>query len=57
MQNNKYKNESQKINAKHIRYKTEELLNISSNRYKVTVQIANRAKRKNMKILILLMIH
>nr|YP_009244507.1 hypothetical protein Gchil_094 [Agarophyton chilense]AMK96749.1 hypothetical protein Gchil_094 [Agarophyton chilense]ASP44644.1 hypothetical protein [Agarophyton chilense] len=29
-----------------IIYKTEELLNISKNRYRITVQIANRAKRK-----------
>nr|YP_009237712.1 DNA-directed RNA polymerase subunit omega [Gracilariopsis lemaneiformis]YP_009294684.1 DNA-directed RNA polymerase omega chain [Gracilariopsis chorda]AJO68514.1 DNA-directed RNA polymerase subunit omega [Gracilariopsis lemaneiformis]AML79966.1 DNA-directed RNA polymerase subunit omega [Gracilariopsis lemaneiformis]AOM66944.1 DNA-directed RNA polymerase omega chain [Gracilariopsis chorda]UAD88794.1 DNA-directed RNA polymerase omega chain [Gracilariopsis chorda] len=29
-----------------IIYKTEELLNISENRYKITVQVANRAKRK-----------
>nr|YP_009510389.1 DNA-directed RNA polymerase omega chain [Gracilaria caudata]AXI96062.1 DNA-directed RNA polymerase omega chain [Gracilaria caudata] len=29
-----------------IIYKTEELLNISDNRYKITIQIANRAKRK-----------
>uniref|UniRef100_A0AAU7YQ68 Putative DNA-directed RNA polymerase subunit omega n=1 Tax=Gracilaria hainanensis TaxID=2871843 RepID=A0AAU7YQ68_9FLOR len=27
-------------------YRTEELLNISDNRYKITIQIANRAKRK-----------
>lgn len=27
-------------------YKTEELLNTSNNRYKITIQIANRAKRK-----------
>nr|YP_010198940.1 DNA-directed RNA polymerase omega chain [Hydropuntia urvillei]UAD88389.1 DNA-directed RNA polymerase omega chain [Hydropuntia urvillei] len=27
-------------------YKTEELLNISDNRYKITIQIAYRAKRK-----------
>nr|YP_009511206.1 DNA-directed RNA polymerase omega chain [Gracilariopsis longissima]AXI97083.1 DNA-directed RNA polymerase omega chain [Gracilariopsis longissima]UAD88999.1 DNA-directed RNA polymerase omega chain [Gracilariopsis longissima] len=29
-----------------IIYKTEELLNISNNRYNITVQVANRAKRK-----------
>lgn len=29
-----------------IIYKTEELLNISENRYKITAQVANRAKRK-----------
>nr|QCI06256.1 putative DNA-directed RNA polymerase subunit omega [Dicranema revolutum] len=27
-------------------YKTEELLKLSNNRYKTTIQIANRAKRK-----------
>ena len=29
-----------------IIYKTEELLNTAKNRYKITVQIANRAKRR-----------
>jgi DNA-directed RNA polymerase subunit omega len=29
-----------------IIYKTEELLNTAQNRYKITVQIANRAKRR-----------
>jgi DNA-directed RNA polymerase subunit omega len=29
-----------------IIYKTEELLNAAKNRYKITVQIANRAKRR-----------
>lgn len=29
-----------------ILYKTEELLNNSKNRYKITMQIANRAKRR-----------
>nr|QCI04120.1 putative DNA-directed RNA polymerase subunit omega [Antithamnionella ternifolia] len=40
--NHKYKN----INSKQINYKIEELLEISNNRYKVTVQVANRAKRR-----------
>nr|YP_009510593.1 DNA-directed RNA polymerase omega chain [Gracilaria ferox]YP_010196517.1 DNA-directed RNA polymerase omega chain [Gracilaria cervicornis]AXI96266.1 DNA-directed RNA polymerase omega chain [Gracilaria ferox]UAD83914.1 DNA-directed RNA polymerase omega chain [Gracilaria cervicornis]UAD85750.1 DNA-directed RNA polymerase omega chain [Gracilaria ferox] len=34
------------IKLHEIIYKTEELLNISDNRYKITIQIANRAKRK-----------
>lgn len=29
-----------------IIYKTEELLNTAKNRYKITVQVANRAKRR-----------
>nr|QJH88239.1 RpoZ [Pterocladia lucida] len=33
-------------NTKEIIYKTEELLEASKNRYKITVQIANRAKRR-----------
>lgn len=43
MNNNyKYSNfKQQKIN-----YKIEELLNTASNRYKVTIQVANRAKRR-----------
>lgn len=43
MQKNYYKN---KIDLKDITYKTEELLDIIDNRYKVTIQVANRAKRK-----------
>nr|QCI07460.1 putative DNA-directed RNA polymerase subunit omega [Leiomenia cribrosa] len=39
---NKYK----KIDSNQIIYKTEELLEVSNNRYRVTVQIANRAKRR-----------
>lgn len=38
----RYKN----INSKQINYKIEELLDVSNNRYKVTVQVANRAKRR-----------
>nr|AYR06526.1 DNA-directed RNA polymerase omega chain [Rhodogorgon sp.] len=34
------------MHSHHIAYKTEELLNASVNRYKITVQVANRAKRR-----------
>lgn len=34
------------MNSKQIIYKTEELLKASGNRYKVTIQVANRAKRR-----------
>nr|YP_010198737.1 DNA-directed RNA polymerase omega chain [Gracilaria tikvahiae]UAD87970.1 DNA-directed RNA polymerase omega chain [Gracilaria tikvahiae]UAD88173.1 DNA-directed RNA polymerase omega chain [Gracilaria tikvahiae] len=34
------------IKLHEVIYKTEELLNMSDNRYKITIQIANRAKRK-----------
>nr|UAD87152.1 DNA-directed RNA polymerase omega chain [Gracilaria pacifica] len=34
------------IQLHEVIYRTEELLNISDNRYKITIQIANRAKRK-----------
>nr|YP_009510797.1 DNA-directed RNA polymerase omega chain [Gracilaria gracilis]AXI96470.1 DNA-directed RNA polymerase omega chain [Gracilaria gracilis] len=34
------------IKLHEVIYRTEELLNISDNRYKMTIQIANRAKRK-----------
>nr|YP_009122252.1 putative DNA-directed RNA polymerase subunit omega [Vertebrata lanosa]AJH66010.1 putative DNA-directed RNA polymerase subunit omega [Vertebrata lanosa] len=43
MQKIYYKN---KIDLKSITYKTEELLEIVSNRYKITIQVANRAKRR-----------
>ena len=33
-------------NPNEILYKTEELLDASSNRYKMTIQVANRAKRR-----------
>nr|QCI08200.1 putative DNA-directed RNA polymerase subunit omega [Pterothamnion crispum] len=33
------------INTKQINYKIEELLEVANNRYKITVQVANRAKR------------
>lgn len=35
-----------KIDLKSITYKTEELLEIVENRYKVTIQVANKAKRR-----------
>nr|YP_009294278.1 DNA-directed RNA polymerase omega chain [Palmaria palmata]AOM67718.1 DNA-directed RNA polymerase omega chain [Palmaria palmata] len=34
------------IESNQIIYKTEELLEAASNRFKITVQIANRAKRR-----------
>lgn len=34
------------IESNQIIYKTEELLHAASNRFKITVQIANRAKRR-----------
>nr|YP_009399259.1 putative DNA-directed RNA polymerase subunit omega [Kapraunia schneideri]ARW68865.1 putative DNA-directed RNA polymerase subunit omega [Kapraunia schneideri] len=43
MKKSYYKN---KIDLKNITYKTEELLDIIENRYKITIQIANRAKRR-----------
>nr|QCI07255.1 putative DNA-directed RNA polymerase subunit omega [Hypnea pannosa] len=39
-------NKQKKINSSQIIYKTEELLELSNNRYRITIQIANRAKRK-----------
>lgn len=39
---NKYK----QVESKTVIYKTEELLEISPNRYRITVQVANRAKRR-----------
>nr|YP_010330111.1 DNA-directed RNA polymerase omega subunit [Porphyridium aerugineum]UNJ17827.1 DNA-directed RNA polymerase omega subunit [Porphyridium aerugineum] len=32
--------------SNHILYKTEELLEVADNRYKITVQVAQRAKRR-----------
>jgi DNA-directed RNA polymerase subunit omega len=43
--NNKILNDTCAVSNKII-YKTEELLNAAKNRYKITVQIANRAKRR-----------
>nr|QVY58444.1 DNA-directed RNA polymerase omega subunit [Kappaphycus striatus] len=37
---------NKKIDSNEVIYKTEELLEISHNRYKITVQVANRAKRR-----------
>nr|YP_009392210.1 putative DNA-directed RNA polymerase subunit omega [Osmundaria fimbriata]ARW60772.1 putative DNA-directed RNA polymerase subunit omega [Osmundaria fimbriata] len=42
---NKY-NEYTKIELQYITYKTEELLELAKNRYKITIQVANRAKRR-----------
>nr|ARW69273.1 putative DNA-directed RNA polymerase subunit omega [Polysiphonia sp.] len=42
---NKY-DECNKIDLQHITYKTEELLELANNRYKVTIQVAHRAKRR-----------
>jgi len=38
--------EYNKIDLQKIIYKTEELLEMAQNRYKVTIQISNRAKRR-----------
>ena len=40
------KKKSHVINSLEILYKTEELLDAASNRYRITVQVANKAKRK-----------
>jgi len=40
------KKKYQCINSNHVLYKTEELLDAASNRYKITTQVANRAKRR-----------
>lgn len=34
------------MNSNQVLYKTEELLDAASNRYKITIQVANRAKRR-----------
>lgn len=39
-------NEYTTIDLNYINYKTEELLELAQNRYKVTIQVANRAKRR-----------
>nr|QVY58036.1 DNA-directed RNA polymerase omega subunit [Betaphycus gelatinus] len=39
-------NKDKQIDSNEVIYKTEELLEISHNRYKITVQVANRAKRR-----------
>jgi len=40
------KKKYQSISANEVLYKTEELLDAASNRYKITIQVANRAKRR-----------
>ena len=35
-----------KIDLKYLTYKTEELLELAKNRYKITIQVSNRAKRR-----------
>nr|YP_009391191.1 putative DNA-directed RNA polymerase subunit omega [Dipterocladia arabiensis]ARW59335.1 putative DNA-directed RNA polymerase subunit omega [Dipterocladia arabiensis] len=39
-------NEYNKIDLSYIIYKTEELLELAENRYKITTQVSNRAKRR-----------
>ena len=38
--------EYNKIDLQQIIYKTEELLELAQNRYKITIQVSNRAKRR-----------
>ena len=38
--------QNKESDSKEIIYKTEELISISDNRYKMTIQVANRAKRR-----------
>nr|YP_009393472.1 putative DNA-directed RNA polymerase subunit omega [Bostrychia simpliciuscula]ARW62034.1 putative DNA-directed RNA polymerase subunit omega [Bostrychia simpliciuscula] len=45
MNKNKKYNEYSKIDLKYITYKTEELLSLANNRYKITIQVAKKAKR------------
>lgn len=45
MNSNRYIDD-QVTDLKYITYKTEELLAMASNRYKITIQVANRAKRR-----------
>nr|BBK20599.1 DNA-directed RNA polymerase omega chain [Cryptomonas sp. SAG 977-2f] len=40
------KKKSSFINSLQILYKAEEILGTASNRYRITVQVANKAKRK-----------
>ena len=40
------KKKNQYLNSNQVLYKTEELLDAASNRYKITIQVANRAKRR-----------
>lgn len=39
-------NQHNSLDSSDITYKTEELLEATTNRYKITVQVANRAKRR-----------
>nr|QCI08351.1 putative DNA-directed RNA polymerase subunit omega [Ptilothamnion sphaericum] len=39
-------NEDKIKDLQYITYKTEELLELANNRYKITMQVANRAKRR-----------
>ena len=41
------KKKKQNIPSLEVLYKTEELLDAASNRYRITVQVANKAQRKN----------
>lgn len=40
------KKKYQYLNYNQVLYKTEDLLDAASNRYKITIQVANRAKRR-----------
>jgi DNA-directed RNA polymerase subunit omega len=40
------KKKKENIPSLEVLYKTEELLDAASNRYRITVQVANKAKRK-----------
>lgn len=44
--NNNYENKYNRIESHQITYKTEELLEASENRFKITVKVAERAKRR-----------
>ena len=35
-----------RIDLQYITYKTEELLELAKNRYRITIQVSNRAKRR-----------
>lgn len=39
-------NDYNKIDLRYIIYKSEELLELAENRYKITTQVSNRAKRR-----------
>ena len=40
------KKKKQSVSSLEVLYKNEELLDAASNRYRITVQVANKAKRK-----------